>query len=45
MRGHYYWDRLIKDTEYLEPYRQLFGNEEADYGEALKRSLRKRRSR
>lgn len=34
--GHYYWDRLIKDTEYLKPCRQLFGNEEADYGEALK---------
>jgi hypothetical protein len=35
--GHYYWDRLVRGTEFLERYRALFGNEEADYGEALKR--------
>lgn len=35
--GHYYWDRLIRETEYLAPFRELFGDERADYGEALKR--------
>jgi hypothetical protein len=34
--GHYYWDRLIRDTEWLEPFREKFGDESADYGEALK---------
>lgn len=33
--GHYYWDRLIKDTEWLEPFRILFGDDSADYGQAL----------
>ena len=36
--GHYYWDRLIKDDpEQLQAYRALFGNEELDYAEAVKR--------
>ena len=35
--GHYYWDRLVRDSQWLEPFRQLFGDERADYGEALKR--------
>ncbi|MET0791893.1 MAG: putative zinc-binding peptidase [Polyangiaceae bacterium] len=35
--GHYYWDRLIKDSVQLEPFRALFGNEEQDYAEAVKR--------
>ncbi len=35
--GHYYWDRLIKGSPHLESYRALFGNEEADYAEAVKR--------
>ena len=35
--GHYYWDRLVSGTRLLDPFRALFGNEEADYGEALKR--------
>lgn len=34
--GHYYWDRLVRNTKYLEPYRALFGDERPDYGEALK---------
>ena len=34
--GHYYWEVLIKNTEVLEPYRALFGDEEMDYAEALK---------
>ena len=34
--GHYYWDRLIRDTPWLEPFRALFGDERADYAESLK---------
>jgi hypothetical protein len=36
--GHYYWDRLIRDTEWLEPCRALFGDERADYSEALQKN-------
>lgn len=35
--GHYYWDRLIADTPWQERFRALFGDERADYGEALQR--------
>jgi hypothetical protein len=35
--GHYYWDRLVKDAQPLEAYRQLFGDERASYEEALER--------
>jgi hypothetical protein len=35
--GHYYWDRLVWDSQWLEPFRQLFGDERASYAEALKR--------
>jgi len=35
--GHYYWDRLIRDTPLREQFRKLFGDERADYGEALQR--------
>lgn len=34
--GHYYWDRLVLDSKFLEPYRALFGDERRDYDEALK---------
>ena len=34
--GHYYWDRLVSRTRWLEPYRALFGDERADYAAALK---------
>ena len=33
--GHYYWDKLIANTAYLHTFRQLFGNEELDYTQAL----------
>jgi len=33
--GHYYWDRLIRDTNYLDRFRTLFGDEQADYEQAL----------
>jgi hypothetical protein len=36
--GHYYWDRLIWDSAWLEPFRALFGDERASYAEALKRN-------
>lgn len=35
--GHYYWDRLIRDTARLQPFRELFGNEQQDYAQALQR--------
>lgn len=34
--GHYYWDRLIADTGWLEPFRAVFGDERADYATAVK---------
>jgi len=33
--GHYYWDRLIADTPRLAAFRDLFGDERADYAAAL----------
>lgn len=33
--GHYYWDRLIRDTPHLDEYRSLFGDNTLDYGAAL----------
>lgn len=33
--GHYFWDRLIHNTTYLEGFRKLFGDERRDYTEAL----------
>ncbi|MGQ3052289.1 MAG: zinc-binding metallopeptidase family protein [Roseateles sp.] len=35
--GHYYWDRLIRSTPWIDDYRRLFGDERADYAQALKR--------
>jgi hypothetical protein len=35
--GHYYWQRLVEPTDWLQPWRELFGDEREDYGEALKR--------
>ncbi len=35
--GHYYWDRLIKDSDRLDGFRRLFGDEQQDYGQALQR--------
>jgi hypothetical protein len=34
--GHYYWDRLVLGSAWLEPFRELFGDERADYAAALK---------
>jgi hypothetical protein len=38
--GHYYWDRLIRDGGRLDSFRALFGDESADYGDALKAHYR-----
>jgi hypothetical protein len=35
--GHYYWNTLIAASPWLERFRELFGDERADYGYALKR--------
>jgi hypothetical protein len=33
--GHYYWDRLIANSQYLERFRELFGDETVNYDSAL----------
>ena len=35
--AHYYWDRLIANSKWLDRFRTLFGDERDDYAEALKR--------
>ncbi len=35
--GHYYWDRLIKDSPLCQEFRKFFGDERADYAQALQR--------
>ena len=34
--GHYYFDRLIAGSNWLEPFRAVFGDERRDYGACLK---------
>jgi len=34
--GHYYWTVLIQNSPHLDEFRQLFGDETFDYGQALK---------
>jgi hypothetical protein len=33
--GHYYWDVLIKNSDNIQEYRKLFGDEQSDYSVAL----------
>src|SRR6478736_4572040 len=33
--GHYYWDRLIYNTNWQQPFRNQFGDERPDYAETL----------
>ena len=33
--GHYYWERLVRDKDFLDGFRTLFGDERADYTAAL----------
>jgi len=35
--GHYYWDLLIADSNGLDDYRRIFGDERTDYQLALKK--------
>jgi hypothetical protein len=35
--GHHYWDRLVLNTKFLEPYRALFGDERESYEDAMKK--------
>ena len=35
--GHYYWDRMCRDSEWLEKFREVFGDERPDYADALQR--------
>jgi hypothetical protein len=35
--GHYFWDRLISSGPKLDAFRELFGDERADYQKALER--------
>lgn len=34
--GHWYWERLVRDGGKLDEFRAVFGDEQMDYGEALK---------
>lgn len=33
--GHYYWDRLVRDRDLLNAFRDVYGDERADYEAAL----------
>ena len=35
--AHYYWDRIVRDHPTIEGFRDIFGDERADYGEAIRR--------
>ncbi len=35
--AHYYWDRLVAGSAKLDEFREIFGDERTDYGEALQR--------
>ena len=36
--GHYYWDRLVDGTPWLDLFREVFGDERDDYNSALQRN-------
>jgi len=38
--AHYYWDRLIADSPWLDRFREVFGDERLDYTSALQRHYR-----
>jgi hypothetical protein len=35
--AHYYWDRMVRDHAAIGTFRDVFGDEHKDYGEAIKR--------
>jgi hypothetical protein len=39
--GHYYWDRLIKESPQIDGFRTHFGDEREDYGKAMQRHYQK----
>jgi hypothetical protein len=39
--AHYYWDLLFRDPDDLQEFRKVFGNEQEDYGAALKQHYEK----
>jgi hypothetical protein len=38
--GHYYWDRLVAGTPWMDGFHRLFGDETQDYAAALQRNYR-----
>jgi hypothetical protein len=38
--GHYYWDVLIRESDWIGPFRELFGDERTSYADALDRHYR-----
>ena len=36
--GHYYWDRLIRGTPWMEGFHELFGDETTNYAASLKKN-------
>ncbi len=38
--GHYYWMRLVADSDWLTPFRECFGDETQDYAAALEAHYR-----
>jgi hypothetical protein len=38
--GHYYWDRLVRATGWMEGFRALFGDERQDYAASLQQNYR-----
>jgi hypothetical protein len=38
--GHYYWDRLIAESDNLAKFRKVFDDERRDYAEALKQNYK-----
>ncbi len=38
--GHYYWPRLVAQSGHVEAFRALFGDERADYAQALEEHYR-----
>jgi len=38
--GHYYWDRLIRDSPRIDAFRECFGDERQNYRQALQQNYR-----
>ena len=36
--GHYYWDRLVQGTDWMDGFRTLFGDETQDYAASLQKN-------